>query len=102
MKIIKEGLKQNDGIRFICQHCHCEFICYEDEYYKKEDKVCLTYPPQNELITSCPMCHKICRTYKSAEVDVGCLVVKGKYNTSLTGTCSEESLKKYVKAENIK
>lgn len=65
MRIIKNGIKDEIKVNFVCKNCHCEFECNEEEFWMEQQASTLTYPLQHACFSNCPQCHRICKTYKT-------------------------------------
>ena len=120
MKIRKHGnqyvrVKPDPTESFKCDNCGCEFSVKEDEYYidyggadyKIGDWVTATYTIstiiKDNLVCSCPECHKICKKIRERKNDnitlnpvtytYGTAVPSNKIEKDyVTITCSEEDL----------
>ena len=90
MNIIKEGkVKNKNTTKFVCDKCGCEFECLEDKYWT-DNSICLTsYPSQSYIYSSCPTCHKICRSTKTNEIK--------QYEVTLTNCRTDTKLNKHLK-----
>ena len=81
MKILKSGSSKKKA-HFTCTSCGCEFECEESEYWV-DNSVCLTsWPCQYYAMASCPICHKICKTTVTSEVN----------NITITGTSADTNV----------